>query len=44
MDTNLFSADLKLFLQKALGIQLAEPETQLTEETLKRIARKIARN
>lgn len=40
MDTDLFSADLTNFLQKALGIQLAEPERQLTEEVLKGIALK----
>ncbi len=39
MDTDLFSADLNNFLQKALGGQLAEPHSQLTEEVLKRIAR-----
>jgi len=39
MDTDLFSADLNHFLQKALGVQLAEPDSRLTEEALKRIAR-----
>lgn len=39
MGSDLFSADLTNFLEKALGIQLAEPERQLNEETLKGIAR-----
>ena len=39
MDSNLFSADITNFLEKALGIQLAEPEIRLTEEKLKEIAR-----
>ena len=38
MVTDLFTGDLSNFLQKALGIQLAEPDSQLTEEALKRIA------
>lgn len=40
MASDLFSTDLTTFLEKALGIQLAEPKQQLTEETLKAIARK----
>ena len=39
MGSDLFSADLTNFLERALGIRLAEPEKPLTEETLKRIAR-----
>lgn len=40
MVSNPSSSDLTHFLQKALEIQLAEPERPLTEETLKRIALK----
>jgi len=39
MGPDLFSADLTDFLQKALGIQLADPEQRLTEEKLREIAR-----
>lgn len=34
-----FSSDIAQFLQRALGVQLADPEIQLTEEALKTIAR-----
>ena len=40
MSSDPLSAELTSFLEKALGIQLAEPDQQLTEETLKGIARK----
>ncbi|HQW28142.1 MAG TPA: sialidase domain-containing protein [Verrucomicrobiales bacterium] len=39
MGPDLFSADVSNFLEKALGIQLAEPRQPLSEEKLKEIAR-----
>jgi len=39
MGPDLFTADLTNFLQKALGVQLADPEKLLSEEKLKEIAR-----
>lgn len=39
MPSNLFSADLANFLEKALEIQLAEPERALTEARVREIAR-----